>query len=117
MPRKAAAVPGDGRAGGSRVNLHAGLRGLNAAGSGVVIMAASTGNELSQERPEWGHGAFTKALLEGFDGKADVNRDGIVDMKEIDLYVTNRVKELTNGEQHPTTEIPRIMPNFPLMVN
>ena len=40
-----------------------------------------------------------------------------LDMKEIDLYVTNRVKELTNGEQHPTTEIPRIMPNFPLVVN
>ena len=114
---KAGAVTGKRRAVGSRVDITEALRELNAAGSGVVIMAASTGNELSQERPEWGHGAFTKALLEGFDGKADVNRDGIVDMKEIDLYVTNRVKELTNGEQHPTTEIPRIMPNFPLMVN
>ncbi|MEE8433802.1 MAG: caspase family protein, partial [bacterium] len=114
---KAGAVTGKRRAVGSLVNITEALRELNAADNGVVIMAASTGNELSQERPEWGHGAFTKALLEGFDGKADVNRDGVIDMKEIDLYVTNRVKELTGGEQHPTTEIPRIMPNFPLVVN
>jgi len=25
------------------------------------------------------------------------------------------VKELTQGSQHPTTEIPKTMPNFPLV--
>jgi WD40 repeat protein len=91
------------------------LRELVNAESGVVVMTASTGKESSQERPGWGHGAFTKALIEGLDGKADFNRDQTVDMKELDLYITNRVKELTEGGQHPTTEIPRTMPNFPLV--
>ena len=91
------------------------LRELVNAGSGVVVMTASTGKESSQERPGWGHGAFTKALIEGLDGKADFNGDQTVDVKELDLYISNRVKELTEGGQHPTTEIPRTMPNFPLV--
>ncbi len=66
---------------------------------------------MSLERPEWGHGAFTKALLEGFGtqkGKlmADYDQDRLVTVKEIDLYVTKRVKQLTGGKQKPTTIIP-----------
>ena len=92
------------------------LRELMNTGSGVVVMAASTGKEDSQERKEWGHGAFTKALIEGLNGRADHNKDRTIDIKELDLYVTQRVKELTDGAQHPTTEIPKIMPNFPVVV-
>jgi WD40 repeat protein len=91
------------------------LRELVNTESGVVVMTASTGKESSQERPEWGHGAFTKALIEGLEGKADYDRDNTVDIKEIDLFITKRVKALTNGSQHPTTEIPKTMPNFPLV--
>ncbi|NQU03256.1 MAG: caspase family protein [Syntrophaceae bacterium] len=91
------------------------LRELVLAESGVVVMTASTGKESSQERPEWGHGAFTKALIEGLEGKADYDGDNTVDVKEIDLFISKRVKALTNGGQHPTTEIPKTMPNFPLV--
>ena len=91
------------------------LRELVNTEGGVVVMAASTGKEESQERPEWGHGAFTKALIEGFEGKANYNTDRTIDIKEFDLFVTNRVKELTGGAQHTTTEIPRTMRNFPLV--
>jgi len=91
------------------------LRELVNAESGVVVMTASTGKESSQERPGWGHGAFTKALIEGLEGEADYDRDNTVDVKEIDLFITKRVKALTNGSQHPTTEIPKTMPNFPLV--
>jgi len=91
------------------------LRELVNAENGVVVMTASTGKESSQERPEWGHGAFTKALIEGLEGKADYDKDNTVDIKEIDLFITQRVKALTNGSQHPTTEIPKTMPNFPLV--
>ena len=91
------------------------LRELMNADSGVVVMTASTGKEESQERPDWGHGAFTKALIEGLTGKADHNRDNVVDIKELDFYMTYRVKDLTEGFQHTTTEIPKTMPNFPLM--
>jgi WD40 repeat protein len=91
------------------------LRELVNAESGVVVMTASTGKESSQERPEWGHGAFTKALIEGLEGKADYDGDNTVDIKEIDLFITKRVKALTNGSQHPTTEVPKTLPNFPLV--
>lgn len=93
------------------------LRDLISADSGVVVMTASTGREDSQERSDWGHGAFTKAVIEGLQGKADYDGNQIIDMKEIDLYTTQRVKALTRGAQHPTTEIPKAMPNFPLAVN
>ena len=91
------------------------LRELINSESGVVVMTASTGKESSQESSEWGHGAFTKALIEGLEGEADFDRDNTIDIKEIDLYITKRVKALTSGSQHPTTEIPKTMPNFPLV--
>jgi len=91
------------------------LRELVHSESGVVVMTASTGKEVSQERAEWGHGAFTRALIEGLEGRANYNKDNTVDIKELDLYITNRVKELTGGAQHPTTEIPKTMPNFPVV--
>jgi hypothetical protein len=68
----------------------------------AVVLASSTGSELSQERDEWQQGAFTKALLEGLAGAADLYpKDGIVSINELNLYVTERVKELTGGWQHP----------------
>jgi len=75
-------------------------------------MAASTGSTASLESDEWGHGAFTKALVEGIEGQADYNHDGIVYIRELDLYVTKRVKALTDGEQKPTTIIPESVPDF-----
>ena len=91
------------------------LRELVNSQRGVIVMTASTGKESSQEHPKWGHGAFTKALIEGLEGKADYDKDNAVDIKEIDLYITKRVKTLTKGSQHPTTEIPKTMPNFPFV--
>ena len=75
---------------------------------------ACHGREESQEKDEWGHGAFTKALLEGLDGQADCNKDGAVYLTELDAYVTDRVKVLTKGQQHPTTHKPSTVRSFPL---
>jgi WD40 repeat protein len=91
------------------------LKDLVAAGTGIVVMSAATGLEASKENADWGHGAFTKALLEGLKGEADYDKNKTVDIKEIDLFVTHRVKELTKGTQHPATEIPSSLPNFPIV--
>ena len=91
------------------------IRDLVADEVGAVVMAASTGRELSHERDDWGHGAFTKALLEGFEGKADYNGDGAVYLTELDAYVTDRVKALTKGAQHPTTNKPSTVRSFPIV--
>ncbi|VFN03096.1 MAG: WD domain-containing protein, G-beta repeat-containing protein, partial [Candidatus Kentron sp. G] len=91
------------------------LRDLRELEGGVVVMSAATGREASVEDPRWRHGAFTKALIEGLEaGKANYNKDARIDIKELDLYVTQRVKKLTRGRQHPMTEIPRMVPNFPV---
>jgi uncharacterized caspase-like protein len=84
--------------------------------SGVVVMSASTGSELSVESDEWGHGAFTKALLDGLKGPADFNNDGVITLTELNLSITYTVKEITGGKQHPTTQIPANMPDFPLFM-
>ena len=76
----------------------------------------TTGSEVSIEDLAWGHGAFTKALLDGLDGPADYDQDGVITLKELDLHITRNVKKLTNGSQRPTTQIPANMPDFPLFV-
>ena len=77
-------------------------------------MASATKDEYALENPAWGHGAFTKALVEGLEGRADSNKDGLVEFNELDTYVTDRVKELTGGKQHPVTAKPTSIRSFPL---
>lgn len=75
--------------------------------AGVLVFAASRGEEPSIERDEWGHGAFTKALLEAFEGKADLTpKDGMVTLQELKDFTIRRVEELTSGQQH--AYLPRI---------
>ena len=45
--------------------------------------------------------------------QANSNDDGNVYWDEIDLYVKQRVKELTNGQQHPVSAHPSLR-DFPL---
>ncbi len=82
--------------------------------SGVVMMCSSTGRESSLENNEARQGNFTLAIVEGLSGKADYNKDGHVYLNELDTYVTDRVKELTRGQQHPVTAKPSSIRSFPL---
>ncbi len=97
------------------LNLEA-IQDFATAGRGAMVMASSTGEEFSREDPAWGHGAFTKAILDGLTGGADYNGDGIIYTVELDTYVTTQVKELTGGAQHPTTETSTEYTAFPLFV-
>jgi len=75
---------------------------LRSAENGVLVLSSSEGREASQERDEWRHGAFTKAILEALQGYADGNpRDRVITFSEINRYVGERVKELTANRQHP----------------
>jgi hypothetical protein len=89
---------------------------LAAAENGVVVFASSTGNQPSWEDPKWGNGAFTKALVEGLDGKADVRKAGVVRVSALEDYVYDRVKELTDGKQKPMVAKPKMVENFPIVV-
>jgi tetratricopeptide (TPR) repeat protein len=72
-------------------------------GDGMAIFSSSSGTEFSFEDARWGggHGIFTHYLVEGMKGKADVNGDGKVDIREIEDYVETNVKRDTKGQQHP----------------
>ena len=101
-----------GRRRGLGDDITAAIKSITAAGTGQVVMTAATGSSVSIEDVNWGHGAFTKAFVEGLDGKADYDSNRIITIKELDLYVTSRVKALTNGRQKPTTIIPGSIPDF-----
>ena len=89
---------------------------LTSTENGVVMFASSTGRELSMEHPDWQNGAFTKAVVEGLAGKADYNKDGAISIKELDLYISERVKELTEKRQHPVARKPDTIPDYPIAV-
>src|SRR4029077_17154098 len=59
---------------------------------GLVMMCSSRGLEKSLESPEHKSGYFTVALVEGLEGRARKSENGAVYFKELDTYVTERVK-------------------------
>jgi WD40 repeat protein len=87
---------------------------LASAENGAVVFASSSGNQYSYEDPAWGNGAFTKAMIEGLSGKAAYHASPRITVSMLDLYLSERVKELTGGRQTPTTAKPPDLPDFPL---
>ena len=71
------------------------------------------GRENSQESAAWGHGAFTEALIEGLsEGEADLLHNGSISVSALDAYIAGRVKDLTEGHQHPVMSRPDTVPDF-----
>jgi uncharacterized caspase-like protein len=84
--------------------------------NGAVVFSSSTGRQTSLEDASWGHGAFTKALVEGLNGAAEIGNEGKITCKSLDIYISRRVKELTGGQQTPTTNYPPNVPDFPVSI-
>jgi len=97
-------------------DINAVVNELSSAENGAVVFASSTGRQYSLEDPAWGNGAFTKALVEGVNGRADYGGKGRITVNMLDLYLSERVKELTKGKQTPTTTKPQTVPDFPIAV-
>jgi len=77
----------------------------------VVMCGAAKGSYAIEEN---GHGFFTRAIVDGLSGKADVYKKGRVDLIDLQGYVVNRVTELSSGDQEPTISIPSTIRSFPL---
>ncbi|HLL72221.1 MAG TPA: caspase family protein [Pyrinomonadaceae bacterium] len=101
---------------GSLGDLNGVVNELASAENGAVVFAASTGNQFSLEHAMWNNGAFTKAVVEGLGGGADYDKSGKgrITLNMLDLYISERVKELTKGQQTPTTAKPHTVPDFPI---
>jgi uncharacterized caspase-like protein len=98
--------------GGRRANVNPVINELTSAENGVAVLSASTGRQEAQESADWGHGAFTKAILEGVTGGADYQKSGRITLKMMDLYLSLRVKELTAGQQTPVIIAPFGLADF-----
>ena len=64
----------------------------------VTVLTSSKKNELSEELPEWKHGALAKAFLDALVGAADSL--GIVRLSALTDAMENEVQSLTKGRQH-----------------
>ncbi|HET9204893.1 MAG TPA: caspase family protein, partial [Burkholderiaceae bacterium] len=91
------------------------MNDLSSSENGVVVFASSTGQDESEEKAEWGNGAFTKVLIEGLAGKADFTRMGQVTFAALNLFLSEGVARLTQGRQRPVFISPRGIPDFALV--
>jgi hypothetical protein len=84
----------------------------------ILVLSASADDEASQESDAWGHGAFTKVLLEALEGAADTrgdlgSGDGIVSVDEVVEHVLVGVPALTaagRSAQHATVSPDGLVP-------
>jgi ankyrin repeat protein len=75
------------------------------AGGKTVVLAASSGGQVSSTYLQQGHGLLTYFFLKGLRGEADTNKDGAIDLAEIFSYVKPQVERTArrgfNNEQTP----------------
>ncbi len=73
-------------------------------GTGSEVISSAGGVEFALESDQWKNGVFTYSLLYGISSRAaDMNADGKVYISELKDYIFDRVVELTNGMQNPTS--------------
>ncbi len=81
-----------------------------ASSSKAVVLAATSGSNLSLADQETGHGLFTYYALQGMGGEADANGDGTIDVQELFEYLKPQVQRVArrtyNTEQVPQLIIP-----------
>jgi len=68
------------------------------AGSGQAVVAAAKPNQVALELASMGHGLFTKFILDGLNGVADVNGDGQVTLLELYPYLSREVPKVARQE-------------------
>ncbi len=75
----------------------------------AAMILSSGPNETSKEDDKLKHGIFTYYLIEGLEGKADLNRDGFVSFEELGKFVREEVSKTTGKVQNPQVISPRTL--------
>lgn len=74
-------------------------------GGRTVVLAASSGSQVSSAYKEKGHGLLTYFVLKGLRGEADQNKDGNIDLSELFEYAKPQIERTArrefNNEQTP----------------
>ena len=81
---------------------------------GFVYIASSQSQETTIEADSLKHGLFTYYLLEGLQGYADENNDGIVTVNECYDYVHFHVIKASSNYQHPVMDDLYFNGRFPM---
>ena len=100
--------------------INATIDALSKKQNGLFVMTSSSADQPSHEHDNWQHGAFTKALLDGFNGAADRNYDRKITLREINNYVIKTVPQLVSavnrGEQVPNSKNIGLSWDLPIFV-
>jgi uncharacterized caspase-like protein len=73
---------------------------LRMAAGNVTVLTSSTADKLSREDEKWGHGAFTKVLLDALSAEdIDRDRNGVISMSDLTAYMQKHLEQLTGGGQ------------------
>jgi hypothetical protein len=99
-----ACYSGGASADGRAVEVPSNVLSTALAAANVNVLTSSSASQAAREDPRWQNGAFTEAVLEAL-GAADANHDGLISATELAAYVESRVRNLTNGAQHPAMEL------------
>lgn len=67
----------------------------------MVAFSSSEADSRSREDESWQNGAFTKALVQAFNGAAKSLGDSGLTTQALDLYLTKEVRRLTDNRQTP----------------
>jgi outer membrane protein OmpA-like peptidoglycan-associated protein len=65
--------------------------------NGISVLTAAKSEQLANDKYK-GHGLFTYILVDGLNGKADFNGNGVVDSIEIAQYVQDNVGRISRSE-------------------
>ncbi len=109
----AGGLAGDQRAKGSQHNPVNEFLEQLAETQGRLIFTASRAGERTVEADKYGHGVFTRHLVDGLKGKADRDSNSLITAKEIIEYVCPRVVADTGNKVHPSAA-GDFDPRFPL---
>lgn len=69
--------------------------------NGMLLFASSSSDTKSCEDESWGNGAFTKALVESFNGAAKEENSEGLSTQELEHFLYKEVRKITNYKQTP----------------
>ena len=82
-------------------------------GTGATVISSSSGVQVSVESDQWKNGLFTSCLIQGLhDRNCDTNKDGKININELQRYCQQQVLQFSGGKQRPSSRNENRQINF-----
>jgi uncharacterized caspase-like protein len=79
----------------------------------LTVFTAAASTQISSAYQEKRHGLFTYFFLKGLQGEADINKDGVISLRELDNYIRTEVQTIARRKNVDQT--PQILPSLDVM--